>query len=213
MPPGEERSACCARGSPAAERARTGGGQRWRLQAGRLRTDAARRPRGISCGQRRRPREAALSGIRRLLDDFEALRRAAPAPSSPCPSGLSPPPGAGPRTRVPAECGRPLLARPLPEKCGAAPVPHRRTSQRHGKKLGAAPDAHPRERRLPGGGTLGSRILGAHLLEATLLAGTSPPRAYIGPAAAPPAPRRLLAKTLERVPRGLERATAGRRAP
>lgn len=219
MPPGGERGACRARGSPAAERVRTSGGQRWRLQVGRLRTDAARRPRGISCGQRRRPREAALPGIRRLLYDFEALRRAAPAPGSPCPSGLSPPPGAGPRTRAPAEYGGPLLARPPPEKGADASAPHRKAFRRHGKKSAAALNALSKERRPLGAGVFGPkmhspRIFDAYLPGATHPAWTLLPRVYIGPAAAAPAvPRRPLAKTPAWVPRGLGRPAAEREAP
>ena len=158
-------------------------------------------------------------GIMRLLGSFEALRRAAASAGEPDSAGLpaaaaAPAPASGPRTPAPAECGRPLLTRPLPEKGGAAPVPHRRTFRLHGKKLGAAPDAHPRERRLPGGGILVPRIFGAQLPEATLAAWTLPPRADIGRGGgAPAAPRRLLAKTLERAPRGLERAAAEREAP
>ena len=154
-----------------------------------------------------------MPGIRLLLDAFKALRCAAPAPGSPCQSGLSPPPAGGPRARAPVECGRPLLTRLLPEKGGAAPVPHHRTSRRHGKKLGSAPDARPKERRLPGGGILGSRIFGAHLLEAMLLAWTSLPRADIGCGGrAPAAPRHLLARTPARLPCSLERAAAEREA-
>ena len=157
-----------------------------------------------------------MPGIRRLLDAFKALRRAAASAGEPDSAGLPAAAAAagGPRTRASAECGRPLLTRTLPEKGGAAPVPHRRTYRRHGKKLGAAPDAHSRERRLPGGGILVPRIFGAHLPEATLPAGASPPRVDIGcGGGAPAAPRRLLAKALTRAPRGLEWAAAEREAP
>lgn len=200
MPPGGAHGAGHARGSPAAERVRTGGGQCRRPQDGRLRNSATRRPRGISGGQCRRLREAVLPGIRRLLDAFEAFRRAAHTPGLPCPSGL-PPPGAGPRMRAPAKRGGPLLVHSPPEKGAIAP----------------ALDALPKERRPLGAGMFGPRmrsprIFGAHLPEATHPSCTLLPRAYIGPAAAPPAPRRPRAKVLTRAPRGLGRAAAEREA-
>lgn len=160
-----------------------------------------------------------MPGNRQLLDAFEALRRATPAPGSPCPGGLSSPPGAGPRTRAPAEYGGPLLARPPPEKGAAASALHRTAFRRHGKKSASALNALPKERRPLGAGMFGPKmrnpcISDAYLPEATLSAGTPLLHTYVGcSGGAPAAPRHPLAKTPARALRGLERAAAAREAP
>lgn len=170
----------------------------------------------ISGVQRQRLQDSILAGIGRLLDSSKTLLAdASPdAPDSGGPLAVA----GGLYTYALEEYGKLLLIRSLPEKGGSVSVPYREIFRSHSKKFRAALDALPYECRLLGGGIFDPRIFDPRIFDTDVLEATFSARASqfytdIDRGGEPAASRRPRAKTLEKAPRGLERAAAEWEAP